>query len=85
MKHTPGPWHVIHDYPEYTIDSKLHNIASCSPHPPGYEQNARLIAAAPELLEALTMAVSVIQDNNLDESMAGEFEILTDAIAKATA
>ena len=44
--------------------------------------NARLIAAAPELYEALSMAIEAMRDHNIDESMAGEFEILTDALAK---
>lgn len=44
---------------------------------------AHLIAAAPELLEALKLAIIVMQDNSIDESMAGEFEMFTDAIAKA--
>jgi hypothetical protein len=42
-----------------------------------------LIGAAPELLAALKLAAAAIRDNDLDESMAGEFEIITDAIAKA--
>jgi hypothetical protein len=42
-----------------------------------------LVAAAPELLAALKLAAAAIRDNDLDESMAGEFEIITDAIAKA--
>jgi len=50
---------------------------------PECEANARLIAAAAELLAALRMAVRVKQDNNLDEALAGEFDIFTDAIAKA--
>lgn len=36
-----------------------------------------------ELLEALERAVRVMQDQNIDESLAGEFEQFTDAIAKA--
>ena len=32
------------------------------------------------LYEALKMAVEVLRDNDIDESMAGEFEILTDAL-----
>ena len=28
------------------------------------------------------MAIEALQDNDIDESMAGEFEILIDAIAK---
>ena len=42
-----------------------------------------ILAAAPELLAALKKAVAVMRDNNLDESMAGEFELFTDAITKA--
>lgn len=42
-----------------------------------------LIKAAPGLLAALKKAVAVMRDNNLDESMAGEFDLFTDAIAKA--
>lgn len=45
--------------------------------------NNRLICAAPDLLEALQMAVACLKDHNLDELMAGEFEILEDAIKKA--
>jgi len=41
-----------------------------------------LLAAAPELLAALKLAAAVIRDNGLDESMAGEFEIITDAIER---
>ena len=45
--------------------------------------NAPLISSAPDLLEALKVAVGVMKDHNIDESMSGEFEIFTDAIAKA--
>ena len=47
------------------------------------QANARLIAAAPDMYEALRIAIRALQDNDIDESMAGEFEILTDAISKA--
>ena len=39
--------------------------------------------AAPELLSALKLAVQVMQDKDIDEALAGEFEVFTDAIAKA--
>lgn len=35
-----------------------------------------------ELLDALKMAVRALQDCGADEAMAGEFEILTDAIER---
>jgi len=55
---------------------------------PEYEAaNARLIVRAvnchEELLEALKIAVKALKDHDIDESMAGEFEILTDAVEKA--
>lgn len=36
-----------------------------------------------ELLDALRIAVRALEDNDIDESMSGEFELLTEAIAKA--
>jgi len=87
MSHTPGPWVNDSSHSEWgknvvwagdvviahVVDDQHDNA----------DANARLIAAAPELLAALKMAVRVMQDNDIDESMAGEFEIWTDAIAKA--
>lgn len=43
----------------------------------------RLDSVNADLLAALEMAVAALRDNDIDESMAGEFEILTDAIARA--
>ena len=37
-----------------------------------------------ELVEALRIAIAALQNNDIDESMAGEFEILTDTLANAT-
>ena len=56
--HTPGPWHV-EDAPDsglifirsHPAEVSLANIRKGQDHP--NEANARLIAAAPELLEAL--------------------------------
>ncbi len=36
-----------------------------------------------ELLDALKLAVRALQDLDADDGMAGEFEILTDAIDRA--
>jgi hypothetical protein len=56
-KHTPGPWNI---YPPYEDGDKgcLVRARSCSiaeviPHANATEPNARLIAAAPEMAEAL--------------------------------
>ena len=48
------------------------------------DEHCAVIAAAPHLLEALEMAVAVMRDADLDEAMAGEFEIFTDALNAAT-
>ena len=66
-KHTPGPWYAtgkLTRYVEARIDGGLiQEVAACGPtkadggYGPQQEANARLIAAAPELLEALTDCV----------------------------
>lgn len=71
-KHTEGPWEVI-DPPEglpVIFDKEgFSEIAHiCVPEnaePPEIYANARLIAAAPELLEALIMAKQLINANTL--------------------
>lgn len=55
-KHTPGPWHIF-----YIPDGRPHQIeAETKPaigsiyvHNPDCQANAHLIAAAPDMLEAL--------------------------------
>lgn len=59
MKHTPGPW----SYGKHSRDIYAHGISICrvhpgmltsfhTPHIETQEANAKLIAAAPDLLEA---------------------------------
>jgi hypothetical protein len=65
-EHTPGPW---------TLDKKSaisygwrdgkpirYEIAECKGFPASAEANARLIAAAPELLEALVGCAEMLED-----------------------
>lgn len=60
QKHTPGPWAIIDDVTDaaigyraiVAIDGENFGETICNPSPMG-EANARLIAAAPELLAAL--------------------------------
>lgn len=76
-KHTPGPWRTLsHD--------TLHNVRHIDAGPKGYERitvaildgkqseaNARLIASAPELLEAFQELVAINEEHNhhLDKIM----------------
>lgn len=90
-QHTPGPW-VWQHWPDgtHTVaqSSTLGTIATIFPGPQEEEQaaNARLIAAAPELLEALTWAVRFI--DTYASKAAGpatpEVNKCRAAIAKAT-
>jgi hypothetical protein len=96
MSHTPGPWAVqpvkgSFQVPFHIVSEDGKPVAYCEGQQLRPDRtsvgearaNARLIAAAPEMLAALRTAVRVMQDNNLDEALAGEFDIFTDAIAKA--
>lgn len=65
-KHTPGPWHSTGRYVG-SGHAKM-NICECSDNSgcwsnaPEAVANARLIAAAPELLEALVLALPYVTD-----------------------
>lgn len=72
-KHTPGPWRaeIGHDGPEWNIltDKECRDdeweVATAWPHH-GAEANAKLIAAAPKMLEALQEVVSMRFPIDLD-------------------
>jgi hypothetical protein len=94
IKHTPGPWY--HDFAsgmkngnpqvvEYFVRRDGDNVSiaadivdpeKCVPS----EANARLIAAAPDLLEQLSRIVAMIDPEGHDVN----FDHARDAIAKAT-
>jgi hypothetical protein len=82
-QHTPGPWKTNGDPYVSTADGKR-SIAFCDTRH-GHEDraNARLIAAAPELLEALKVFCSLGRaDSSTDWNVA--FNEGAKAIAKAT-
>ena len=83
LKHTPGPWHIYFNSQDNIVIRKMfadgqesHSIAVCHS---GFA-NARLIAAAPELLEALLDCREALRRTGHD----GELAIVNAAIAKAT-
>jgi hypothetical protein len=68
-KHTPAPWHTGEKYPEDIYANRAgHAIARCvnEQYAGECEANAKLIAAAPELLEALIMVRDADNDCKLD-------------------
>ena len=91
-RHTPGPWHIINektiigaDSPRqgYVADVNLHR-SSDNGEPDGFA-NAALIAAAPELLEALRLIGCQSVGDDWTYQQAYEFIKATarKAIAKA--
>ena len=88
VKHTPGPWETInlnvyHNYPT------RQKVADCFVKKPfgvydggECEANARLIAAAPELLEACKSALALIQISTDYKDMSTAKELMA-AIARA--
>lgn len=69
-KHTPGPWVSVSAEGGWDGVAEAANrnstICTLSLNNP---ENARLLAAAPELLEALTAAVAAIDKGGLDDAM----------------
>lgn len=91
-KHTPGPWHINAVRCEgdnvFAGNRRICNVYGDIGQDP-FKANARLIAAAPELLEALKLYHRgwTHGDGNIDtmEIMAEASEKARAAIAKATA
>lgn len=98
---TPGPWFANRNgFSTVYIEAKIgggliQEIAACGPNANGqYEQeaNARLISAAPELLEALQQAIAcgMVPSSSAKEGGAAAFarqvvvaDMIRSAIAKA--
>lgn len=80
-KHTPGPWHTAGDQ-GVQIRSQRDQIAKVwTMRGNEWKANARLIASAPELLEALKAVLA----NSLDsKGLADAHKHARAAIAKAT-
>lgn len=58
--HTPGPWHTVSVYADYEVRTTADAmVAVVNPVRCESAENARLIAAAPELLDALRGAVAL--------------------------
>ena len=70
--HTPGPWHARHDTVRWNVYESDDRCLACL-QLPCTEANARLIAAAPELLEACKAL--------LDAKRSGRSQHRTDAAA----
>ena len=90
VKHTPAPWFEVKHFSEWLISdgSRLVATTAGSPahlglaHAKRDAANARLIAAAPELLEALEKLVGYAQGGDLPSNKA--IDVARAAIAKAT-
>lgn len=71
-KHTPGPWMVKHAGSADEIWSDRGMVAEVSLYPHGGQiagANSRLVAAAPELLEALDMLADAVESDRYELSL----------------
>lgn len=100
MSHTPGPWteHEGFIIGRFNSDNEIHDICDprCAPADADticeMDANARLIAAAPELLEALINIANRMGQMNLDYELpedcggivCGELDAANIVISKAT-
>jgi len=100
VSHTPGPWrlaesyrpasadHGVMTYAPYVVDTAGRNVAAAMIG--GFEDmrevdaNARLIAAAPALLEALEEAVAFLADSHRGLALGFDTKAARAIIRKAT-
>jgi hypothetical protein len=85
-KHTPGPWELeiitgAYVTADGTHIADVHHGRTATAKAEGHA-NARLIAAAPELLEALCLAHDYLAGNGWDDDP--RLDTIRAAIAKAT-
>ena len=64
-KHTPGPWKLRQTFNDDDCSHEIDGIALVFRSEQA-NANARLIAAAPELLEALKLVVAYDEGNHID-------------------
>ena len=91
-QHTPGPWAVVASWEDYMVEApnKEEIIFQDGPYqtPSIKEANARLIAAAPDLLEALLECLQHLERDDQHIDALGwkmpHYTKACDAIAKAT-
>ena len=91
-KHTPGPW-LSHSGCIYaacqmnergtTCQRPLAEVTSDQDHDDHYEANCRLIAAAPDLLEALLELTARSENFHAADVRFADFEVAKDAIRNA--
>lgn len=94
-RHTPGPWIAVGFWVEHPND-KRPDICNCDPRSMDQEgrsdaeilANARLIAAAPDLLEALQSAERAMSNKHFAAEVLAHDSVVREmilaAIAKAT-
>ncbi len=71
-QHTPGPWAVDKDCDLIIVDHEGGSLGEMTPGNPAVSDeqavaNARLVAAAPELLKALKEALGVIRMSSAED------------------
>ncbi len=81
-KHTPGPWTIRESATHITVvgannETIFHDDKRC----PSVPEDARLVAAAPELLEALKLAAKINPYGSVENAAARD--AARAAIAKA--
>ena len=76
-QHTPGPWHINPLF-DYSVNSEKKHVTmvnvsvrgkECDVDHPEAQANARLIAAAPDLLEACKLAKQHLDAMRLESGM----------------
>jgi hypothetical protein len=93
FKHTKGKWHfrtgMSDNYSEIIGDIGTNKVIAVTPkdcfvNQTEAEANGRLIAAAPDLLEALSELFSLLEENEPQWYLRGHYNHTIKAINKAT-